>query len=55
MVRPLEYGPIHLSTEEVAWRAGHKVLTEVDIYGRLIVGDPRGILAISSGFDQSNV
>jgi hypothetical protein len=30
--------------EEVAVRAGHEVLLEVDDHSALIVGDPRGIL-----------
>ncbi len=35
---------MHLSSEEVTVRAGHKVLMEVDDNGGVIVGDPRGIV-----------
>ncbi len=32
MVRPIELAPIHLSLDEVAGRADHKVLMVVDLY-----------------------
>jgi hypothetical protein len=44
MVRPTEYTPITLSFEEVAVRAGHEVLMELDDSILLIVDDPQGIL-----------
>jgi len=44
MVRPIEYAHICLSSVEVAVRAGHKVLVEVDDNIRLIVWDPLGVL-----------
>jgi hypothetical protein len=44
MVRPKEYALICLSLEEVAVRAGYKVLVKVDNNILLIVGNPQGIL-----------
>ncbi len=44
MVRPIEYAPIRLSFEEVAVRAGHEVLIEVDDKISPIGGAPKGIL-----------
>ncbi len=39
-VKLIHWPAIHLSLEEVAVHAGHKVLVEVDIDSMLIVGDP---------------
>jgi hypothetical protein len=42
MARPKKL--THLPLEEVALRAGYKVLMEVDDNSALIIGDPQGIL-----------
>jgi hypothetical protein len=42
MDKPIEQSPIHLSLEEVAVRAGHKVLMEVDDNILPIVAEPQG-------------
>jgi hypothetical protein len=44
MARPIELSYFHQSLEEVAVRAGHEVLMEVDSNSALIVGNPQGIL-----------
>jgi hypothetical protein len=44
MVRPIEEASIRLPMEEVAVRAGHKVLMEVDKSISPIIGNPQGIL-----------
>ncbi len=46
-------GTIPLSIEEVVGSADNKVLAEVDINGALVVSDPWGTLARSSGLAQS--
>ncbi len=43
-VKLIHWPAIHLSLEEVAVRAGHKVLVEVDFDSVLIVGDPWQIM-----------
>jgi hypothetical protein len=40
----IDQAPIHLSLEEVAIRAGHKVLMDVDEFGAQITVDPQGII-----------
>ncbi len=44
MARSIEQALIHLSFEEVAAKAGRKVLIVFDDNILLIVGDPQGIL-----------
>jgi hypothetical protein len=43
-VKLIHWPAIHLSLEEVAVRAGHKILVEVDFDSVLIVGDPWQIM-----------
>ncbi len=44
MVRPIEEAPICLYLEEVAVRAGHNVMIDVDANISLIIGNPHMIL-----------